>query len=74
MNREDYLMEHHHICESMIGLISMQEDIEGVKKILSLWEPKLKVIQKQRNITLCEGEGMTEKEIQEVLEFTGCAE
>lgn len=70
MNREEYLMEHHHICESMIGLISMQDDIEGVKTVLSVWKPKLKEIQKQRYIALCDG--MTEKEIEEVLEFTGC--
>lgn len=69
MNREDYLLEHHHICESMIGLISIQDDIEGVRKVLDVWKPKLKDIQKQRYVTLCAG--MSDKEIQEVLEFTG---
>lgn len=69
MNSEDYLKEHHHITESMIGLISIQENIEGVKKVLSVWKPKLKEIQRQRYLTLCDG--MSEKEIREVLEFTG---
>lgn len=69
MNREEYLMEHHHICETMIGLVSMQDDIEGVKKILEVWKPKLKEIQKQRYLTLCEG--MSDEEKQAVLEFTG---
>jgi len=69
LNREDYLLEHHHITESMIGLISIQDSWQGVEKVLSHWKPKLKEIQKLRYLTLCDG--MSAEEIQQVLQFTG---
>jgi hypothetical protein len=69
MNREEYLMEHHHITESMIGLISMQNTVEDVQKVLSVWKPKLKEIQKKRYLELCKD--LPEEEIQKMLEITG---
>lgn len=69
MTREDYLTEHHYLCESMIGLISIQENIDGVKKVLDTWKPKLKEIRKQRYLTLCEG--MSEEEIKNLWMITG---
>lgn len=69
MNREEYLMEHHHITESMIGLISIQYSMEGVQKVLSEWKPKLKEIQKKRYLELCKD--LPEEEIQKMLEITG---
>lgn len=72
MNREEYLMEHHHITESMIGLISIQYTMEDVKKVLSEWKPKLKEIQKKRYLELCKD--LPEEEIQKMLEITGLDE
>lgn len=69
MNREEYLMEHHHITESMIGLISIQNTMEEVQKVLSEWKPKLKEIQKKRYLELCKD--LPEEEIQKMLEITG---
>ena len=69
MTREEYLMEHHHITESMIGLISIQQGMEDVQKVLSEWKPKLKEIQKKRYLELCKD--LPEEEIQKMLEITG---
>lgn len=69
MDKLEYLEQHHHITESLIGLVSIQTDMEGVSKVLAQWKPKLKEIQKQRYITLCDG--MSEEELQGVLAFTG---
>lgn len=69
MTREEYLMEHHHIMESMVGLISIQYSIEDVQKVLSEWKPKLKAIQKKRYLEICKG--LPEEEIQKMLEITG---
>lgn len=69
MTREEYLMEHHHITESTIGLISIQYSMEDVKKVLSEWKPKLKEIQKKRYLELCKD--LPEEEIQKMLEITG---
>lgn len=69
MNREEYLMEHHHITESMIGLVSIQDSMEDVQKVLSVWKPKLKEIQKKRYLELCKD--LPEEEIQKMLEITG---
>lgn len=33
MDRLTYLEEHHQLKESIIGLVSIQTDIEGVKKV-----------------------------------------
>lgn len=69
MTREEYLMEHHHITESMIGLISIQYGIEDVHKVLAEWKPRLKEIQKRRYLELCKD--LPEEEIQKMLEITG---
>lgn len=69
MNREEYLVEHHHITESMIGLISIQYSLEDVHKVISEWKPKLKEIQKKRYLEICKD--LPEDEIKKILEITG---
>ncbi len=72
MTREEYLAEHHYITESMLGLISIQYDHEGVKKVLENWKPKLKVLQKKRYMEICKD--LPEDEIKLMLEITGLTE
>lgn len=69
MTREEYLTEHHHITESLIGLVSIQVNIEGVSKVLSELRPKLKELQKQRYLTLCEG--MSKEDIKNIMIING---
>ncbi|MNR03128.1 hypothetical protein D3C85_1190090 [compost metagenome] len=54
MTKEEYLEEHHRITESLIGLISIQADMEGVERILNTWMPKLDEIHQERIETLRE--------------------
>lgn len=53
MDRLTYLEEHHQLTESIIGLVSIQTDIEGVKKVLDLWRPKLHEIIVKRTKQVC---------------------
>lgn len=72
MNKEQYLEQHHYITESMIGLISLQDNIEGVKEVLEVWRPKLKEILKLRTISLCEG--LSDEDINKVLDCMNLGE
>lgn len=53
MDRLTYLEEHHQLTESIIGLISIQSDIEGVKKVLEVWRPKLHKVIVGRTKQVC---------------------
>lgn len=48
MTNEEYLEKWHHTTQSMIGLICIQKDFEGVTKVLATWKPKLKELEKNR--------------------------
>jgi len=69
MDRLTYLEEHHQITESIIGLVSIQTDIEGVKKVLELWKPKLHKVIVQRTKTVYLDEGVNWDDIKSLFSF-----
>lgn len=72
MTTDEYMEQHHHLTESIIGLVAIQDSLEGVKEVLDKWRPMLKDIRKKRTITLCEG--MNADEISKVLECMNLGE
>lgn len=69
MDRLTYLEEHHQITESMIGLMSIQEDIAGVQKVLAVWKPKLQKVIVERAKTVCLEQGRPWEDIKHIFSF-----
>ena len=70
MNRLQYLEEHHQLTESIIGLISIQGDFDGVKAVLNKWMPKIDEITEKRYKQICNYHGI-DWEQPEVKSFMG---
>lgn len=58
MNRIKYLEEHYEITQSLVGLVSIQTDFEGVQKVLTKWKPLLNIAYEARMRTLCVEQGL----------------
>lgn len=69
MDRLTYLEEHHQITESIIGLVAMQTDIEGVKKVLDTWRPKLHKVIVERTKTVCLEGDVPWEDVKSLLSF-----
>lgn len=69
MDRLTYLEEHHQITESMIGLMSIQDDIAGVQKVLAVWKPKLQKVIVERTKTVCIEQGVSWDDIKSLFSF-----
>lgn len=69
MDRLEYLEEHHQLTESIIGLVSIQTDIEGVKKVLDVWRPKLHEVIVKRTKQVCIDQNVPWDEIKSLFSF-----
>lgn len=69
MDRLTYLEEHHQLTESIIGLVSIQSDIEGVKKVLEIWRPKLNEVIVKRTKQVCLEQNVPWDDIKDLFSF-----
>ena len=69
MDRLTYLEEHHQLTESIIGLVSIQTDIEGVKKVLDIWRPKLHEVIVKRTQQVCLDQNVSWDDIKSLFSF-----
>lgn len=69
MDRLTYLEEHHQLTESIIGLVSIQSDIEGVKKVLEIWRPKLHEVIVKRTKQVCLEQNVPWDHIKDLFSF-----
>lgn len=58
MTKLEYLEKHHYLTQSIVGLVSIQSDIEGVNKVLLKWKPLLDELSTERYKSLCVEEGV----------------
>lgn len=70
MDKIKYLEEHHHITQSIIGLVSIQTTIEGVKEVLDKWKPQLNDLSVQRYMAVCAEQGIEWEEVKDMFTFT----
>lgn len=69
MDRLTYLEEHHQLTESIIGLVSIQSDIEGVNKVLEIWRPKLHEVIVKRTKQVCLEQNVPWDDIKDLFSF-----
>ena len=69
MNRLDYLEAHHQLTQSIVGLVSIQDNIEGVKAVLDKWKPQLNELAVERYKTLCDEQGVLWEDVKQFMSF-----
>lgn len=69
MDKIKYLEEHHHITQSIIGLVSIQTTIEGVKSVLDKWKPQLNELSIKRYKAVCTEQGVEWEEVKHMFSF-----
>lgn len=70
MDKLKYLEEHHQITQSIIGLVSIQTTIEGVKAVLDKWKPQLNDLSVQRYMAVCAEQGIDWEEVKDIFTFS----
>lgn len=74
MNKLEYLEEHHHLTQSIVGLVSIQTTVEGVNEVLAKWKPLLNEISIKRYKTICEEQGLEWEDVKDMFGFTKVTE
>lgn len=69
MNRIEYLEKYHELSGTLIGLTSLCDSVEDVRKYLNIYQPKLNEIYIQRIHSLAEESDWSEEELANVLEM-----
>lgn len=69
MTRLEYLEKYHEISGTLIGIVSLCDSVEAVKKYLDIYQPKLNEIYIQRIHSLAEESGWSKEELDNVLEM-----
>lgn len=74
MNKLEYLEEHRHLTQSIVGLVSIQTTIDGVNEVLAKWKPLLNEISIKRYKTICEEQGLDWEDVKDMFGFTKVTE
>ena len=69
MTRLEYLSKFHEISGTLIGIISLCDTLEDVKKYISIYNPKLNDIYIERIRSLGEESGWSKEKLTNVLEI-----
>jgi hypothetical protein len=74
MNRLEYLESHHQLTQSIVGLVSIQDSLEGVQAVLDKWKPMLNDLSVQRYKTVCTEQGIDWEDIKQFMGFSKVVE
>lgn len=69
MTRIEYLEKHHELSGTLIGIVSVCDSVEDIKKYLNIYQPKLNEIYTQRIHSLAIESNWNEEELDNVLEM-----